>query len=319
MTSDRSTPPKALIGIDLGGTKIEAAVLLTNGPGDFQVRLRQRIATEQEKGYDNIVAKCANLARKVAMEAAISLDDASIGVGMPGSIQRTSGLVKNSNTTCLNGRAFRQDLSQALTHEIVFDNDANCFALAEAQMGAGKAYVDGLVFGVIMGTGVGGGWVVNGKVWDGLHGIAGEWGHHEVYSERPASDSSPDFRPCYCGRKGCLETYASGPAVEKDYARRSGQHLKLAQLAQLAAHDHHAKASLNLLIDAFGRALANVINIMDPSAIVLGGGVSNLDILYTEGRQAVKRHVFNDELLVPIVKHELGDSAGVLGAALLAR
>jgi len=319
MTTCTSPSKKALLGLDLGGTKIEGTILLAGEQGNLNVLLRERVATCQEEGYEAIVARCADFVRKIASDASISLSDTSIGVGMPGSIQRQSGLVKNSNTTCLNGRPFREDLKAALGQEIVFDNDANCFALAEAQMGAGKRYVDGIVFGVIVGTGVGGGWVINGRVWPGTHGIAGEWGHHEVYSHRPDNDSFPGFRPCYCGRRGCLETFASGPAVEKDYQRRSGKALSLARIAELYPHDVHAKASLDLHLDAFGRALANVINIMDPSAIVLGGGVSNLDILYTEGREAVRRHVFNDELLVPILKNELGDSAGVLGAALLAR
>jgi fructokinase len=165
------------------------------------------------------------------------------------------------------------------------------------------------VFGAILGTGVGGGVVVRGQVWEGTQGIAGEWGHHAVCAGRP------DARPCYCGQRGCLEAYLCGPAVEADYAARSGASLALPEIARRRADDPHAGAACEGLLDAFGRGLANLIDILDPSAIVLGGGLSNLDMLVTEGRERVQRYVFNDELTTPILKNELGDSAGVLGAA----
>ncbi len=199
-----------------------------------------------------------------------------------------------------------------LGRPIAFENDANLFALAETQLGAGSAHRDGIVFGVILGSGVGGGVVVRGEVWQGAQGIAGEWGHHRAFAGEGA-------RACYCGAHGCVERYLSGPAVEEDYARRSGQRLPLARIAELRGHDVHADAAIEGLVDAFGRGLANVIAILDPSAVVLGGGVSNLGLLYSEGVARVARHVFNDELGTPILKHALGDSAGVLGAALIAR
>jgi fructokinase len=218
--------------------------------------------------------------------------------------------VKNSNTLCLNGRPFRADLVRRLGRPVAFDNDANCFALAETLLGAAVPYREGVVFGVILGTGVGGGVVIHGRVWGGAQGIAGEWGHHPV--------RFGDGRVCYCGQQGCLELYASGPAVEEDYARRAGARLPLAEIAARRAHDPHAQAAVEGLLEAFGRGLATVIDVLDPSAVVLGGGVSNLDVLYSEGVARVRRYVFNDELVTPVLRHALGDSAGVLGAAMLA-
>ncbi|MBK6513887.1 MAG: ROK family protein [Polyangiaceae bacterium] len=300
------------LGIDLGGTKIECAVLRSRGGAAPVVEHRERVATPREEGYDAIVAATAALARATARAAGREVGAIAVGVGMPGGVRRRDGLVKNSNTTCLNGRPFRADLEAALGREILFDNDANCFALAETRLGAARGHEQGVVFGVILGTGVGGGLVVRGQVWPGLHGIAGEWGHHGVQS------SSPDARPCYCGQRGCLEAYASGPALEADYLTRSGRPARAPEIARLAREgDRDATAAMASLLDAFARGLANVIDVVDPSAVVLGGGVSNLSALYEEGRRLVAARVFNDELLTPILKHELGDSAGVLGAALL--
>jgi fructokinase len=248
--------------------------------------------------------------RRVAANAGARVDTAPIGVGMPGSVTRREGLVKNSNTTCLNGRPFRADLERTLGRVVAFDNDANCFALAEARLGAARAYESGVVFGVILGTGVGGGVVFRGEVWRGAQGIAGEWGHHVVVT---------GGRVCYCGNRGCLERYASGPAVEETYHARSGRPLSLADIASRRDTDDDARAAVEQLVDAFGRGLANVVDVLDPSAVVLGGGVSNLALLYDEGVARVARYVFNDELVTPILKHALGDSAGVLGAALIAR
>jgi fructokinase len=300
---------KVRIGLDLGGTKIEA-VALRSAPFEApDIALRRRIPTEQKRGYEAIVASAAALLREVAAEVGEDIGHVPIGVGMPGGVTR-AGLVKNSNTTCLNGRPFRADLEALLGRPIGFDNDANCFALAEAQYGAAKAHRDGVVFGVILGTGVGGGVVFRGEVWQGRHGIAGEWGHHAVF---------PDRGPiCYCGKRGCLELFASGPAVEKSYESLSGNALPLADIALLRHRDPHAKAAIESFLEAFSRGLANVIDILDPSAVVLGGGLSNLDFLYDEGRDRVAALVFNDELSAPILKHELGDSAGVIGAAAIA-
>ncbi len=327
--------PQVVIGVDLGGTKIEAVVIEreANGTKTMRELARVRVSTDRHLGYEVVLARTADLVFRVAREAGVDVARTPMGVGMPGSVTRRDGLVKNSNTLCLNGRPFRDDLSRALglpgeghagasrseaqlsgalPAAIVFENDATCFALAEATLGAAASHREGLVFGVILGTGVGGGIVVRGVPWGGTQGIAGEWGHHGVWAGRP------DARVCYCGQRGCLEQYASGPAVEGDYAERSGLHLSLAGIATAAASDAHAAAAIESLVDAFGRGLANVIDVLDPSAIVIGGGVSNLDVLYGPGIDRVRRYVFNDELLTPILKNALGDSAGVIGAAMLA-
>ncbi len=323
------------IGVDLGGTKTEAVVLSRipdrgkDGQQLFDVLARRRIPTDRERGYEAILAATAELIGEVAREAACNVRDLPIGVGMPGSITRHSGLVKNSNTLCLNGRPFREDLSRIVGQGIVFENDANCFALAEAEFGAAQAARDGVVFGVILGTGVGGGVVVNGRVWPGPQNLGGEWGHHVVGPWRrqgsdPEASAGRDLglglserERCYCGKMGCVELYASGPAVERDYRRRSGRALTMREIAAQRASDPHAERALDEMLEAFGCGIANVINILDPSCIVLGGGVSNMDILYTEGVERVRRYVFNDALTTPIVKNALGDSSGVFGAALL--
>jgi fructokinase len=301
--------PTVRIGVDLGGTKTESVLLRVNVRGEPDVLERERIATEREQGYEAIVERTALLIERMLQRANRKEGEVSIGVGMPGGIVRRTGAVKNSNTVCLNGRPFRSDLAKRLGRPIAFDNDANCFALAETHFGAARDFCEGVVFGVILGTGVGGGVVVDGRVWSGLHGIAGEWGHHAVYPDRGGL--------CYCGKRGCLELFASGPAVEANYEKRAGEHASLADIATRCGKDPHADAAIDALLDAFGRGLANVIDIVDPSAIVLGGGVSNLDVFYTEGRARVERYLFNDELLTPLLRHVLGDSAGVLGAALL--
>ncbi len=298
------------IGVDLGGTKIEVAVLRAGGDEPV-FELRERIATPRDEGYAAIVASVASLIRGAARQAGLDLATVPVGVGMPGAIARRTGLVKNSNTVCLNGRPFRQDVRTAVGRDVAFDNDATLFALAEARHGAAREHASGVVFGVIMGTGVGGGIAIRGEPWSGLQGIAGEWGHHAVFA------GAPDARACYCGQRGCLEAYASGPAVEADYAARSGTRRQLVEIASRRSTDATAAAAIDTLLAAFGRGLANVIDVLDPSAIVLGGGVSNLPLLYDEGREVVTECVFNDELLTPIVRNQLGDSAGVVGAALL--
>ena len=296
------------LGLDVGGTKLEAVVLeLPSG----RELARRRVATDRHDGYDAVVARTVDLARDTAALAGIPLTDLAVGAGMPGSIT-AHGLVKNSNTVCLNGRPFRRDVERALAAPVAWDNDANTFALAEALLGAGAPYSAGVVFGVILGTGVGGGIVIDGRVWRGPQGIAGEWGHHAVWA------GAADARPCYCGQRGCVEAYASGPAVEAEYVRRGGEPSSLAAIVARREHDAAAAAAVQTLLETFGRAVANVIDVLDPSAVVLGGGVSHVAALYTEGRAAVAARVFNDELTTPILPNLLGDSAGVLGAALLA-
>lgn len=306
------------IGVDLGGTKIEAVVVRVRSDlalPDVLARLRR--PTERERGYDQILANVAQIIWDVAAAAGLSTSSLPpIGVGMPGAVTR-AGVIKNSNTTCLNGRPFRADLIRRIGDPIAFANDANCFALAEATFGAGRGHE--LVFGVILGTGVGGGIVIRdpeqrahgaiGRSWNGPQGIAGEWGHVTL---------DPAGPPCYCGRCGCVETYLCGPALEAEYARRSGQSRSLSEIAQRSALDDTAARDTLLQASAtFGRAIATVINILDPDIIVLGGGVSHLDCWYGPGRQEVARWVFSDELTTPIVRYQISDSAGVLGAALL--
>ena len=294
------------IGIDLGGTKTEAVVVRLGDDPD--VLSRARITTDRERGYDHIVEATSKLVLDVASMAGLR-DLPPIGVGMPGSITR-KGLVKNSNTTCLNGRPFHADLERKVGASIAFANDANCFALAEATWGAARGAR--MTFGVILGTGVGGGIVVDGRAWDGAQGIAGEWGHVVLDPE-----NGPD---CYCGKRGCVETYLSGPAIEAAYLARRGPSAAVVPLEAIArANNPIAKALLLERMEIFGRALATVIDVLDPEVVVLGGGVSNLEVLYTDGVKAVARWVFNDTLETRIVKHVLGDSAGVLGAALLPR
>lgn len=332
------------IGVDVGGTKIEVAVLARPsgsalGDGKFHVLARRRVPTGRDRGYEAVLHTTAQCILDTAHEAGVDPMKTPIGVGMPGSITRREGLVKNSNTVCLNGRPFRSDLERVIGKTIRFENDANCFALAETVLGAGRAHAKGIVFGVIMGTGVGGGIVISGKVWSGLQNLAGEWGHHaagpwrrknpeegaSTFRSDAASPVNPvaststlgDRSVCYCGNTGCLELYASGTAVEGDYKARTGRSKPLAEIVTLRSSDSAAHIAVDDMLEAFGRGIANIVDILDPSAIVLGGGVSNLDILYTEGVERVARYVFNDELLTPILRHELGDSAGVFGAALL--
>jgi fructokinase len=290
----------ARIGIDLGGTKIEGIVLDAGGCS----LARERVPTERERGYDHIVARTADLVARLRPAAP---GVAAVGIGTPGSISARDGTLKNSNTTCLNGRPLHADLERAIGLPVRMENDANCFAVAEAVHGAGRGHR--IVFGVILGTGVGGGIVVDGRVWSGRQHIAGEWGHHRLDPAGPA---------CYCGQRGCAEALLSGPALERAYVAAGGTAMDAAAIAARAgAGDPTAVLVLDRYLDWFGRALANLINILDPEVVVLGGGLSNLDVLYDRGRQAVARYVFNDELRTPIVRHGLGDSAGVIGAALL--
>jgi fructokinase len=287
------------IGIDLGGTKIEGVIL----DAENQPIFRQRIATESALGYEHILERLAFLAEQLRQTAPECI---RIGVGTPGAVS-TRGVMKNCNTTCLNGRRLPEDLAARLGITVCIENDANCFALAEAVAGAGRDAA--LVFGVILGTGVGGGIVYRGELLRGPQHLAGEWGHHSI---------DPEGSACYCGQRGCVERSIAGPAVEEHYHTVTGQHAAMPRIvAGYRAGEPAATQVFEGFIDRFGRALANVIDIMDPDAIVLGGGLSNIDELYTLGRDAVARYVFNDELRTPIRLNQLGDSAGVIGAALL--
>lgn len=290
------------IGIDLGGTKIEGAVLepTDDDPGVIE---RVRVATESSKGAAHIRAGVLELVRRLR---GIAGGDAPVGLGMPGSVD-SRGRVRNSNTVCLNGTPFRQELEAEIGGRVAFANDANCFALAEARYGAGRGY--GLVVGLILGTGTGGGIAIDGKVREGPQSLCGEWGHAVL---RPDSE-----RRCYCGKRGCVETYLAGPWIERDYARRSGRSLPLEEIPRITGEDPAAKGCVDRWMDSFGMALGNLINTLDPDIVVLGGGVSNVPLLYDRGRREVERYLFADELATPIVPNDLGDSSGVLGAALL--
>ncbi len=289
------------IGIDLGGTKIEGIVLTS----EHQEVARKRIATEQEKGYEAILEKICDLYRELA--DSIKNEPHTLGIGTPGATARRTGLLKNSNTICLNGRPLRADLERLLGRRFSMQNDANCFALAEAMEGAGKGKA--MVFGVIMGTGCGGGIVFNGRIHEGLQSIAGEWGHTAIDPRGPA---------CYCGSRGCVETFISGGGVEKFYAYQFQEKKPLPDIiADYRQKEKRAIQIMRIFFANFGRAMANLINVLDPDIVVLGGGVSNIDELYVEGVSHVRRMVFSDDLETPIVKHQLGDSAGVIGAALV--
>ena len=285
------------VGIDLGGTKIEGICLDDN----LQVIERKRIPTNQHNGYQHIVKSIVSLTSDITK----NVTDYSVGVCTPGAISKKTGLIKNSNTQCLIGMPLKQDLENSLGKKISIDNDANCFAMAEAKMGAGIGFR--IVFGVIMGTGVGGGIVIDGKVHKGRTNIAGEWGHHTLHQ---------NGNVCYCGRSGCVETYISGPALEKRWTQLTGRTESLPSIIQNADTENGQKWKKELL-DNFGISLANVIDILDPDAIILGGGVSNIDFLYTEGKKSVYDNVFSDLVDTPILKNNLGDSSGVFGAAML--
>ena len=286
------------IGIDLGGTKIEGILV----DEKYQTITRKRIPTNQDNGYNSIIESIKNLILELTRE---SNQDVSIGVCTPGSLSLDSGLIKNSNTQCLIGKDLQNDLKNILNHDISIENDANCFALAEAKLGVGKNL--NLVFGVIMGTGVGGGIIIDGKIHHGRTNIAGEWGHHCLHDEGNS---------CYCGNRGCVETYISGPALEKDWSQLSGLNQSLPEIIQNSNNSHFDNWKKKFL-NNFALSLSNVIDILDPDVIILGGGLSNIDFLYDEGKDNVYEKVFSDTVDTPIVKNILGDSAGVFGACLL--
>ena len=295
-----------LWGIDMGGTKIEGAVIRQKHDG-IEVLARKRIPTEQEGGYEHILSQMKKLVNELEREAGTR--PVRIGFGTPGTYEPGAYVHKNSNTLCLNGRTFFPDLQKTLGIPIAMANDANCFALAEARWGAAQQVPGAkVVFGIIMGTGVGGGVVVDGKVLHGRHGIAGEWGHSFLHESGG---------PCYCGRAGCVENLLSGPALEHFYENLSGQKLRLPEIVARAGEDHAARETLDRLVHFFGRALGPVVNLIDPDAIVIGGGVGNIDLLYSEGPKEVAKNIFNHEFVTPILKPVLGDSAGVFGAAAL--
>ena len=296
--------PRLCWGIDLGGTKIEGVVLSTTESAEPVCRLR--VPTEREGGYEHVRRNIVGLVERMALE--VGEGPRAVGFGTPGVIDPATHMLKNSNTTCLVGQPLLRDFAADLGCRVELANDANCFTLAEARPGAGRGAAT--VFGIILGTGVGGGVVIDGRVLHGGQGIGGEWGHIVL---------DPTGSQCYCGRRGCVETFLSGPHLETFYAQRSGTSLPLAHIAKraIAGQDVAAVETIDRLVTWFGRGVATVINILDPHVVVLGGGVSNIDALYTRGVEALAPWVFNDTVQTRIVRNELGDSAGVFGAAML--
>ena len=294
------------IGIDLGGSKIEGVVLDRAG----EVVARRRIATPRDD-YAMTLAAVVDLVR--ALENDADAREARVGVAIPGAISPATGLVKNANSSCLIGHAFDRDLSQRLERPVRMANDANCFVLSEAADGA-AAGAD-CVFGVILGTGVGGGVVLGGRLHAGANLIAGEWGHNPLPWPEPAEQPGP---PCYCGRSGCIEVFVSGPGLEADHARVSGETRSAPEIAAAAAAgEPGAEATLERHARRLAKALASVINILDPEVVVCGGGLSNLDRIYQRVPALWAPFIFSDVVTTRLLKARHGDSSGVRGAAWL--
>lgn len=290
------------IGIDLGGTKIEAVLLAPDGTE----RNRNRVPTPKEKKYPLIL----NTVYQQIQDTADTIPGGklfSVGIGIPGAMDQTTRLVHKANITCLIGKPFRHDLEQLLGQKIAMENDANCFTYIEALRGAGEGY--GTLVGIIMGTGVGGGICINNKIWHGRHGMAGEWGHFAI---------DPHGRDCYCGNQGCVETKISGSGVETSFYETFGKRMGMRDI--VTGYRNKAPQCtkiFNQFLDDFGRVIGGLISMLDPDAIVLGGGLSNIDELYDIGLNRISRYAFHDHITTPILRNMLGDSAGVLGAALL--
>ncbi|WP_189050701.1 ROK family protein [Aliidongia dinghuensis] len=297
--------PALRIGVDLGGTKIEAIAFDPAG----RMLMRHRVPTPA----GDATARIAAIRDLVGLVEAQLGARGTVGVGTPGALSPVSGLIRNANSTCFNGQPLDRLLAEALGREVRIANDANCFALSEATDGAGAGVP--VVFGVILGTGVGGGLVIDGKILTGRHAIAGEWGHNPLPWPEPGERPGP---ACYCGRTGCTETFLSGPGFAADHAAVTGEALLTAEIvARAEAGDGPARASLERYIDRLARGLAAVINLVDPDVIVLGGGLSNLTMLYEAVPARWGRYVFSDTVATRLVPPHHGDSSGVRGAAWL--
>lgn len=309
MRADRH-PAEWVLGVDLGGTKVEIVALDRDG----SERLRRRIATPHED-YAAIVDSIGRLVDEAEAELGVAAGSLAVGVGTPGSPSPTTGLLRNSNSVCLNGQPLQRDIEARLARRIVIANDANCFVLSEAADGAGK---DGtVVFGVILGTGVGGGWVVRGSLVEGRNAIAGEWGHNPL--PWPQDDERPG-PPCFCGRRGCIETFLSGPGLARDHERRTGARLDATRIVAMAQGGD--AACIDTMVryeDRLARALAHAMNMVDPDVIVLGGGLSNIAGLEARIATRWQPWVFSDAVTTALRKPVHGDSSGVRGAAWLAR
>lgn len=293
---------KYRIGVDLGGTKIESILLSP----DMKELYRDRIPTPPGNRYEHIV-KAVHDQIRTTIEKIPEKSVFSIGIGIPGAVNKETGLVHNANTTCLIGKPFQSDLETLCNKKIVMENDADCFTLIEALDGAGKGY--GMVFGVIMGTGCGGGICINGGIWSGANGIAGEWGHFSM---------DPGGRPCYCGNKGCVETKISGSGIEASFFEMFGRPLKMKDIVEgYRQDDGPCKTIFIQFLEDFGRALGGLVSVLDPDVVVIGGGLSNIDEIYTRGVEQVQKYAFHKKIKTPILRNRLGDSSGVIGAALL--
>ena len=296
------------LGVDLGGTKIEVVALDTAG----QVRWKRRLPTPRHD-YAATIATVAQLVRAAESELGCAAGTLRVGIGTPGSISRATGLLRGANSVCLNGQPIIRDMAAALARPVRISNDANCFALSEAVDGAGTGA--DVVFGAILGTGVGAGIVVGGRVLDGPNAIAGEWGHNPL--PWPRDDERPGAA-CFCGRAGCIETWLSGPALSRDHAFHGGGTLTTQAIVAAAQQGNTAAvATMVRYEERLARALAHVINLLDPDVIVLGGGLSNVDRLYTNVPAQWGLWVFSDRVDTRLVQHVHGDSSGVRGAAWL--
>lgn len=296
MTETRAN--KARIGVDLGGTKTEVVLLDSSD----NVALRKRKPTPASEGYEAILDVVVSLVRETRKEAG---DPCTIGIGIPGILDLETDLVLNANTTVMIGHPLRKDLQERLEQPVRIENDANCFALAEATMGAGRPYQT--IFGVIMGTGCGGGIVIDKKLHPGRQGIAGEWGHASI---------DPAGPQCWCGNRGCIETLISGGGLQKRFLAEHGERRTVPEIVEEARQGKSPyKEFYRQFLDDYGRALGGLISILDPDAVIMGGGLSNIKELYEEGRQRVLKHTFHKRATTPILRNQLGDSAGVFGAA----
>jgi len=293
------------IGVDLGGTKIEIVALGDDGA----MLLRERIATPKSD-YARTIRALADLVLNAEKQLGRR---GSVGIAIPGTISPQTGLVKNANSTHLIGHPLDKDLSRALSREVRVANDANCFALSEASDGAGAGCAT--VFGIIAGTGVGGGICIGGRVLTGAHAIAGEWGHNPLPAPSPEEIPGPR---CYCGKNGCIETWCSGPAISTQYLLATGRHAIATEIADLAAAGEASAVSvITAFYDRFSRAIASIVNLLDPDVIVIGGGLSKIEALYTELPSLVQAYAFHPEGHTNIVRNMHGDSSGVRGAAWL--
>ncbi len=304
MEVNLTAPAPFRIGVDLGGTKIETVLLSKSGKTLF--RDRASTPRDEQDNYQAVLGKIKALVEQ-ALSIVPSLDDYTIGVGIPGTLDRKTGIVQNANTTWLSDRPFRGDLERIFNKKVFMDNDANCFTLAEATHGAAKGFP--MVFGIIMGTGCGGGLCINGAIHRGAHGIAGEFGHFAV---------DPGGEVCFCGNIGCIDTKLTGPALSRAYKRLTKGVLSAEEIVKkVGQNDLDCQMVFDQFLDDFGRSVGGLISLLDPDAVVLGGGLSNIPDLYTRGVERVREYAFHKCIRTPILKNLLGDSAGVFGAAWL--